>query len=303
MRQLIEIVAAAGDDGIHATEVAQHFTSKNPERTLSWTNLLLSRAKCDGRVVRTRHRELPPGVTDRRLRTFRWFVTPAGVEYLNPEPPPVITPLDEPPNTRRVLEILAGAGSEGIRGPDIARYFTIPDPDMPSLSRVGNRSQNIQRRLAWVNQILERFELHDHARRGGKEPSPYYHRVPAFRWFITADGVQFLADGLAEGRRRMRDERDAAERLRLIEHRKRLADLLTQAYVENDPVTTPACERERVIRKLRDEGCTLQDIGDVFGVTRERVRQIYRGINVHPCQCHDCNNQRWFEVGDGENGD
>src|SRR6266576_1757751 len=117
MRQLIEIVAAA-DEGIHATEVAKHFHAQSPAYTLSWTNILLSRAKCDGRVVRTRHRELPPGVTDRRLRSFRWFITPAGVEYINPEPPPEIIAMDEPPNPRRVLELLAKAGDDGIRGPD-----------------------------------------------------------------------------------------------------------------------------------------------------------------------------------------
>lgn len=55
-----------------------------------------------------------------------------------------------------------------------------------------------------------------------------------------------------------------------------------------------------MMRKLRDEGCTLQDIGDVFGVTRERARQIVVGLRVHPCQCPDCNEKRWFEVGDGE---
>src|SRR5580765_1597711 len=109
MRKLVEIVAAAGDEGIHATEVAKHFTSKYPERTLSWTNLLLSRAKCDGRIVRTRHRELPEGVTDRRLRAFRRFINPQGVEDLNPEATPVIIPVDGPPTSRKVLELLAEA--------------------------------------------------------------------------------------------------------------------------------------------------------------------------------------------------
>src|SRR5690349_12332635 len=158
MRKLVEIVAAAGDAGIHATEVAQHFTSKYLERTLSWTNLLLSRAKCDGRVMRTRHREMPEGVTDRRLRSYRWFVTPQGIEYLNPEPPPDITPVEGPPNTRKVLQILADAGERGIRGPDIARHFVIKDaPDMPSLAHLGPGSRSLQRRLAWTNQILDRF--------------------------------------------------------------------------------------------------------------------------------------------------
>jgi len=300
MRRAIEIVAAAGDEGIHAAEVARHFQTQNPRYTLSWTNILLSRAKYGGRVTRTRFRELPPGVTDRRLRAYRWFVTPAGVEYLHPEPPPAITPLGEPPNTRRVLELLAEAGGEGTRGPDIARHFTVNPPVMPSLGDLGPGSQSLQRRLAWTNQILDRLALHGYVYKGGTEPSPYYHRVPAHRWFITGGGVQYLADGLAEGRRRVRREREAAEAARLAEHRKRLDDLLTQAYVENDPEKTPACERERVIRKLRGEGCTLQDIGDVFGITRERVRQILVGLRTHPCRCPDCTDRRWFEAGDGQ---
>ena len=301
MRQVVEIVAAAGDEGIHATEVAKHFNAQNPAYNLSWTNILLSRAKCDGRVIRTRNRELPPGTEDRRLRAYRWFITPVGIEYLNPEPPPVIVPWDEPPSPRRILGLLVDAGDKGVRGSDLARHFTIRrPPNMPSLGHLGPWSQSLQRRLAWTNQILDRFLINGYARKGKAEPSPYYHRVPVYRWFVTPEGVQYLADGLAEGRRKMRDEREAAENERLAQHRKKLDNLLTQAYVENDPATVTACQRERVIRELRDAGCTLQDIGDVFGITRERVRQVQMGINVNPCRCPECNDKQWFEVGDGE---
>ena len=33
-------------------------------------------------------------------------------------------------------------------------------------------------------------------------------------------------------------------------------------------------ERDEMIRKMRDEGKTLAAIGDIFNLTRERVRQI-----------------------------
>lgn len=33
-------------------------------------------------------------------------------------------------------------------------------------------------------------------------------------------------------------------------------------------------DRDEIIMKLRKEGKTLQAIGDIFGLTRERVRQI-----------------------------
>ena len=41
-------------------------------------------------------------------------------------------------------------------------------------------------------------------------------------------------------------------------------------------------EREAVICALYREGRTLQEVGDVFGLTRERVRQILRRAGVPP---------------------
>lgn len=39
-------------------------------------------------------------------------------------------------------------------------------------------------------------------------------------------------------------------------------------------------ERETVICALYQEGKTLQEVGDVFGLTRERIRQILRRAGV-----------------------
>ena len=41
-------------------------------------------------------------------------------------------------------------------------------------------------------------------------------------------------------------------------------------------------EREAVICGLYREGRTLQEVGDVFGLTRERVRQIVRRAGISP---------------------
>ncbi|HEY5851965.1 MAG TPA: sigma factor-like helix-turn-helix DNA-binding protein [Lysobacter sp.] len=41
-------------------------------------------------------------------------------------------------------------------------------------------------------------------------------------------------------------------------------------------------EREAVICRLYQDGKTLQEVGDVFGLTRERVRQILRRAGVPP---------------------
>jgi DNA-binding CsgD family transcriptional regulator len=53
-------------------------------------------------------------------------------------------------------------------------------------------------------------------------------------------------------------------------------------------------QKERVgeIRKLREEGKTLIAIGDMFGISRERVRQVCEGIPAPDirkrCNCHEC---------------
>lgn len=205
----------------------------------------------------------------------------------------------EPPNTRRVLELLKEAGEVGVIGPDIARQFTIADPTgMMTIKSMP--MANLQRRLTWTNQILDRFRWRGWVVRGGLEPSPYYHNVPTFRWYITESGAGYLAAGMRPGLRAAREaerERRAAE---LAAWHKRLDDMITQAYMDFDPAETPQCVRNPVMRTLRDAGCTLAAIGGVFDITRERVRQVLAGIKVSPCRCPKCTDQRWFSVGDGE---
>jgi hypothetical protein len=288
MRNVLVILGEAGPEGILSTDVARHFNVKDDwNTTISWTNRVLSHAKSVGYARRSGHRQRPPGGNGRKA-AFRWWLQPPGWDYLHPEPPPQIEPLDERPNTRRVLELLKEAGEEGMRGPDIARHFTIPEPDTPSLGKLGPQSQSLQRRLTWTNQILDRFALKGYARRGNPEPSPYYHKVPAYRWFVTPEGTGYLAAGMKEGMKQARLAKEERERAVLMAHRRRLADLLTDAYDKHDPSAVTTCERERVIRELRTQGCTLHDIGGVFGLTRERVRQILKGIHVGPCRCARC---------------
>ena len=195
-----------------------------------------------------------------------------------------------PPNSEEVLRILKEAGEEGIVGPDIARHFTVPDPP---LSESGIRSgkrytlpmANLQRRLTWTNQILDRFRRRGWVVRGGKEPSRYYNNVPSWRWYVTDAGVEYLAAGMAAG---LRAARDAELKRRAAEHaawQRHLDDMITQAYIDFDPAETPQCERDAAMRTLREAGCTLGSIGGVFGVTRERVRQVLAGIKVRPCRC------------------
>lgn len=183
-------------------------------------------------------------------------------------------PSDGKPSVGRVLEILKEAGDMGATGPEIARHFT---------------TGLLQRRMVVVNQILYRNRAHDRVIRGPLEPTKYYHRVPTYRWFITPAGVEYLAMGLNEGIRAAQREEQARQQAAQAMRRRKLADMLTDAYMSHDPQTTAPCERERVIRELRQAGCTLHDIGGVFGITRERVRQILTGKKPAICRCKRCN--------------
>lgn len=301
-RIVLGILAEAGDAGMLTCDITQRIPADNTVagNPLSETNLYLSRSLREGRVRRgAKEPTLAP--SGRRSRCYRWYITPAGTDYLTPPQLPHITVLDEPPSPRRVLELLKEAGEEGMLGAVLARHFTVPDPHMPShaAKKMGSRSQNLQRRLAWTNQILDRFLTHGWARRGTMEPTPYYNNVPAYRWYVTPHGVEYLAAGMSEGLRaakRETDRRMAEQRLATL---KRRENLITQAYIDYDPHSIYKCEREKAIRELRAAGCTLDAVGGVFGLTRERVRQIMVGYKTGTCKCPRCTEAEWFEVGDG----
>lgn len=288
-RRIVEIVAEAGPAGILAVDVSAQFIPPDVDGLdrryrqdiQSWVNILLSRQLYYGNLYRTKHREKPEPGSGRTRSSFRWFLTEQGEKYVHPDPAPEVVPFQEPPTSRRVLELLAGAGEEGMTGPVIGRHFTLDYDKYTSLSH----SDNLQRRLNWSNQILHRFWGKGFVERGGKEISPFYHNVPAFRWFITDKGREYLEGGMAHGRAQRREAAVAAERERRAERRRHADSMLTQAYVEHDPATTPQCVRSRVIGELREAGCTLDQVGGLFDLTRERVRQIQVGIGVGPCRC------------------
>lgn len=295
---ILEALREAGDAGMTAREIAEWLNEGIFETVISATNSCLQRA-LDTHRARRGEKERTVSAAGRNSRAHRWYITSVGLEYLIPKPLPVVNQLDEPPSSRRVLELLKEAGEEGMLGGVLTRHFTIPDPDMPSQQHLRKRSQNLQRRMAWTNQILDRFLLHGFVRRGQSEPSPYYHLVPVYRWFVTPEGVEYLAAGMGPGIRAARaaEARWWAERYR--SERKQADDLVTRAYLRYDPATTYPCEREKAIREMRDAGCTLAEIGGVFGITRERTRQILVGFKPVICKCPKCTDAEWFEVGDG----
>jgi transposase-like protein len=44
-------------------------------------------------------------------------------------------------------------------------------------------------------------------------------------------------------------------------------------------ISSPVAARNKAIRELREEGHTLIQIGELYGITRERVRQLCKGID------------------------
>lgn len=296
---ILEVLQEAGETGATARDISERFTIEDPSRAVADTNVYLHRSRVMGRARRSEVKERTYSPKGRPSKSHRWFITPAGAEYLVPKPLPEVRQLNEPPSARRALELLKEAGEEGMLGSVLARHFTIKDPHMPSQERMSKKSQNLQRRLAWTNQILDRFLLYGYARRGPMEPSPYYHLVPVYRWFVTPEGVDFLAGGMGAGARARRVA--AAQRAAATQRARRVrqGELITAAYVKYDPASTYVCERNSAILELRDAGCTLAEIGGVFGITRERARQIISGFKPGVCKCQRCTDAEWFEVGDG----
>lgn len=86
-------------------------------------------------------------------------------------------------------------------------------------------------------------------------------------WAATPEGRAWLAQ-LDAAERRRREPHVVRTRVRAWRQRM-IAD--TRASL---PADLDHAERQRIARSLRCQGLHLVDIGDVFGITRERARQI-----------------------------
>jgi hypothetical protein len=174
------------------------------------------------------------------------------------------------PVTSQVLAILAAAGEAGILAGDIARQFAYPE--------------DLSRRNVKVNNILRTLASSGRVRKADREErSPHYRNTPVYRWWITEDGLRYLANGLRPDQA-VQMESDMARR---ADDRRRHAKLIKAAKREHGK-GEPDHVRERVIKELRAEGCTWIAIGTVYGISRERARQIHDGLNVNPCLCDAC---------------
>jgi hypothetical protein len=181
----------------------------------------------------------------------------------------------EPPSALGVLRLLQAA-PDGMLAGDIARSFARSCGDA--------RPLNVE-----VNTILHYQLSRGRVRRGDLEPSTRYHLVPVYRWFITGAGIAYCAAGgrpavLAAARHK--GQQKAASRM---DAAVAALDSLEAAIAIARQVT-PGClaSRDEAIRVLRAAGLTMDAIGFLFGITRERARQVTAGKSPTACTCGQC---------------
>jgi len=177
-----------------------------------------------------------------------------------------------------VLEALYAAGDKGLLAGDMTLLFR-PRPR-------GRNATHIE-----VNTSLGHLHKAGRVQRSEcKERSPYYHGTPAWRWRITPEGRAYYDSGGREGQ--IGTQRDRLAR-QAAEQRAASGQLLDamEAAVQRVKSLTPLCYRDRnaLICELRDSGLPLEFIGGLFGISRERARQVAAGIHVgRRCKCRQC---------------
>jgi len=179
------------------------------------------------------------------------------------------------PRVMPVLGLLVLAGREGMQAGAISRAFTDPPGTLARAVR--------------VNALLKELAAAGRVRRSRRtEPSDWYHRTPCYRWYITPAGEQWWHSGGRAGQwlraRRRETERAAnADRRRdSWEQAAQQAPRLAAAARESGCIA----ERDRAIGAMREAGLSYQLIGEQFGISRERVRQVLNGSRAWcPCGC------------------
>ena len=147
-----------------------------------------------------------------------------------------------------------------------------PEPlSTPALASLLAEPGRRRRLLASYDRALHRHEQAGHVERAGRVPKG--RGRPAIIWRITPAGRGWLdehdkAPALAAAA--------AAEAQRKTEQAQRAATERDQALDEARATfnrQTPRISRKRAAHQLRDLGCTLDQIGAVFHVSKERIRQ------------------------------
>ena len=140
-----------------------------------------------------------------------------------------------------------------------------PEPlSTPTLASLLAEPGRRRRLLSAYDKALRRHEKADHVEQAGRErkgrgrPAIIWHITPAGRsWLDDHDKAPALAAAAAADARRAAAERDQA---------------LDEARATFD-LQTSRISRKHAAHQLRELGCTLDQIGAVFHVSKERIRQ------------------------------
>lgn len=132
----------------------------------------------------------------------------------------------------------------------------------------------LQKALTWYGGILRRHEDQGNVERAGRTPGGWQQGISTI-WHLTDQGEKFLAYADEAPVREAERQRLAAE---MTEAARMRADALAEAARECSR-GTPRTERRIIAGRLRQLGCSLEEIGQVFGVSREMIRQ-----DLLPCE-------------------
>ena len=187
-------------------------------------------------------------------------------------------------SARRVLAALAAAGESGLLSGEVATQLDVRDDSYEARQvRQGNTNNILGRQLA-----LGLVRKAPHKERGAST----YNGIPSYRWFITDIGRTALEVPVPATYRERAEERRQQRQARQARSRQLIAEAFEAGYGPE----TPQCQKITKIHELRSQGVLLAEIGVLFSLTRERVRQLEKGIRVTPCQCSACLRSRMIEL-------
>jgi hypothetical protein len=166
------------------------------------------------------------------------------------------------------LAFLASAGEAGATTTEIALAHDYP----ASYHQRSNR----------VSQVMLVLKNRGWAEPAGTERSPLYRGNPVSRWRITDAGYDAHAENTAVAQAQAQARRAAGEDA--LRHARQLGAREQALAAVRDEITALVAEgglraitpawRAAKIAGLRAVPCTLAEIGELFGLTRERVRVI-----------------------------
>jgi hypothetical protein len=135
-----------------------------------------------------------------------------------------------------------------------------------------------QRALSQYGQILRSRAKQGHVENAGKISGRGWQRPPVTIWRITGEGRKLLAHIDDEPARKARAEQAAIEQEEAS--RAQTAALAEAARLYSRH--TPRSVRRPAAVRLRELGCSLEEIGQVFGVSREMIRQDCLPFELRP---------------------